>query len=106
MRREMRQPWSTEPCYLLRAGCCSPILLSLREASEGRDSPSVRLVAPEVAVLGGRGWEILCLHPPGAGTGCCNITRSFGSKRGAEPTNGDVQLQCFLSKGKKNKTLL
>lgn len=39
------------------------------------------------AVSPGEGeWEMLCLHPPGSGVRCCNISCSFGPKRGTELT--------------------
>lgn len=100
----MRQPRSTEPRCPLRAGCPNPILLSPCEALEGRAPLPVR----GWRLLGLRegGCEMLCLYPPGTGAECCNVTCSFGPRRGTEPTDGDVQLQCFLSKGKKNKNLL
>lgn len=63
----MRQPWSTEPCYPLWAGCSSPVLLSLHEASEGRDSPSAGLVAPGVEVWGAGGGRCSAFIPQALG---------------------------------------
>lgn len=50
------------------------------------------------------GWEMLCLHPPGSGVGCCNISCSFGPKRGTELTTNNVQLlNVFCQKERKIK---
>lgn len=84
-----------------QAGCPSTTLLSPREALDGR--------APPVwgwCLLGlwEGGWEMLCLHPPGSGAGCCNITCSFGPKRGTELTTNNVQLlNVFCQKERKIK---
>lgn len=98
---EVWQPWHTEPCCPLQTGCPSTILLSPQEALDGR--------APQVwgwCLLGlwEGGWEMLCLHPPGSGVGCCNITCSFGPKQGTELTTNNVQLlNVFCQKERKIK---
>lgn len=84
-----------------QAGCPSTTLLSPREALDGR--------APPVwgwCLLGlwEGGWEMLCLHPPSSGAGCCNITCSFGPKWGTELTTNNVQLlNVFCQKERKIK---
>lgn len=86
--------WGSPGASPLGAGRPLPILVSLLRVSEGRDPRCGR----QELRGGGR-----C---SAAGSGCCNKPCSFGPGQGSGPTGGDVQLQCFLSKGKKNKTLL
>lgn len=85
----------------LRAGCPSTILLSPQEALDGR---AHRLWGWCFLGLWEGGWETVCLHPPGSGAGCCNITCSFGPKWGTELTANNVQLlNVFCQKERKIK---
>lgn len=59
---EMRQPWSTEPCCPLWAGCPSPIRLFPPRGQSPCPMWGRRLLGPREG-----GWEMLCPLCPGSG---------------------------------------
>lgn len=82
-----------------------PGFLDIPFSSKTQDLPSVFVVSVG-GETGGSPQKGVGQAEAGGGGGMLYCSVLAQTYRGAEPTGGRVQLPCFLSKGKKNKTLL